>query len=454
MRKEQLMKLFRSFVAVSTLAGSAAFVLHAAGYDMSDVKDVITGSAAFTNFEQEKPGIFRKITVADLPQPFATPSAGNPPKTAPRPQDMWPQAPAGFKVEEYVSADELNKIEGGNASRMQPRELRAAPNGDVFLADTQANKIVILRGVGSDGKPQQTSVFADTGLRAPFGIAFYPLGTSPKWIYIGNTDSVVRFPYASGSLKAGGPAETIIPSLPKGGHSTRDLAFSPDGTKLFVAVGSASNIDNPDTHPSEFHRANILEYTPDGKFLEVYAAGIRNPVGIAVNPTTGQLWCSVNERDALGDNLVPDYITSVKEGGFYGWPFYYMGNHPDPRLNGAHPELADKVIVPDVLLQPHNASLEMMFYEGNQFPKQYKGDIFAAEHGSWNKSVRAGYEVIRVPLVDGKATGVYEDFLTGFITSDAKAWGRPVGVAAAPDGSLLVSDDVYKSVWRVSYTGH
>ncbi|MBV8897662.1 MAG: PQQ-dependent sugar dehydrogenase, partial [Acidobacteriaceae bacterium] len=223
--------------------------------------------------------------------------------------------------------------------------------------------------------------------------------------------------------------------------------------KLFVAVGSASNIDNPDTHPAEFHRANILEFTPDGKFVKIYASGIRNPVGIAVNPITGQLWCSVNERDALGDNLVPDYITSVKEDGFYGWPFYYMGNHPDPRLNGAHPELADKTIVPDVMLQPHNASLEMMFYEGDQFPKQYKGDIFAAEHGSWNRATRTGYELIRVPLDNGKANGVYEEFLTGFVTPQGDAWGRPVGVAAAPDGSLLVSDDVGKTIWRVIYTG-
>jgi glucose/arabinose dehydrogenase len=436
------MKLLKWTASFAVLAGCAVFMAHAAGYDVSDVKNVITGPNVFTDYQKEKPGTFRKITVADLPPPFATKSSGNPPTDVPRPDNMWPLAPPGFKVEQYVT-------EG----LVVPRELRAAPNGDIFLADTQANKIIIFRGVTADGKPEQTSVFADSSLHMPFGIAFYPLGNNPQWVYIGNTNSVVRFPYKSGDLKAGGPAETIVEKLPTGGHTTRDLAFSPDSSKLFVAVGSASNIDNPDTHPSEFHRANILEYTPDGKFIEVYASGIRNPVGLAVNPTTGQLWCSVNERDALGDNLVPDYITSVKEGGFYGWPFYYMGNHPDPRLNGAHPELANKVIVPDVLLQPHNASLEMTFYEGNQFPKQYKGDIFASEHGSWNRSVRTGYEVIRVPLVDGKATGVYEEFLTGFVTPQGDAWGRPVGVATAPDGSLLVSDDVSKTIWRVSYTG-
>jgi glucose/arabinose dehydrogenase len=187
--------------------------------------------------------------------------------------------------------------------------------------------------------------------------------------------------------------------------------------------------------------------------VKVYASGIRNPVGIAVNPVTSELWCSVNERDALGDYLVPDYITHVQEGGFYGWPWYYMGSNQDPRLEGTHPELKGHVLVPDILLEPHNASLELTFYSGNQFPAEYKGDIFAAEHGSWNKSVRTGYEVIRVPLKDGHASGIYEDFLTGFVTADGEVWGRPVGVATAPDGSLMVTDDGSKSIWRVSYTG-
>jgi glucose/arabinose dehydrogenase len=251
-----------------------------------------------------------------------------------------------------------------------------------------------------------------------------------------------------------GAPETIVPELPAGGgHITRDIAFSPDGKRMFVSVGSASNVDDPDTHPKESHRANILEFTPEGKFVKIYAAGIRNPVGIAINPVTGQLWCSVNERDMLGDNLVPDYITSVKEDGFYGWPWFYMGNHQDPRLAGKHPEMAQKVTVPDVLLQPHNASLQLTFYTGKQFPKKYDDDIFASEHGSWNKAVRAGYEVIRVPLKNGKSDGVYEDFLTGFVTPDGGVWGRPVGVATAADGSLMVSDDAFNAIWRVSYIG-
>ena len=438
------MKLRRWAVSFGTCAcifGAALFV-YAAGFDTSDVKDVITGAAAFDSYKTQKTGAFRKITVADLPKPFATKSAGNPPKLVPRPENAWPKVPQGFKVELYV-----------DSGLTEPRELRTAPNGDLFLADSEAGQIYIFRGITKDGKPEQRSTFASR-LKRPFGIAFYPRGDNPQWVYVGNTDSVVRFPYHSGDLKASGPSQAVVPGIPAGGgHWTRDLAFSLDGTKLFVSVGSASNVNDPDTHQNEFHRANILEFTPDGKFVKVYASGIRNPVGIAVNPTTGQLWCSVNERDALGDNLVPDYISSVKEGGFYGWPWYYMGDHQDPRHAGKHPELKNKVIVPDVLLQPHNASLELTFYEGNQFPKQYRGDIFAAEHGSWNKAERAGYEVVRVPLEDGKATGVYQDFVTGFVTSEGNAWGRPVGIAVASDGSLMVSDDGSKSIWRVIYTG-
>ncbi len=421
--------------SVLLVAGAAAAVDPA-----KPPSDVITGEAAFHGFQGEKPGIVRKITVADLPKPYATKGVSNNAEIVPRPADAWPQAPPGFKVELYA-----DKLDG-------PREIRTAPDGDMFVAESDGGTIEIYRGITQDGKPEQRSTFA-TGLHNPFGIAFYPVGKNPQWVYIGNTDSVVRFPYHNGDLKATGPSQTIIPKLPTGGHSTRDLAFSPDSKKMFVAVGSGSNVNDPDTHPAEFHRANILEYTPDGKLVEVYASGIRNPVGIAINPQTKQLWCSVNERDMLGDNLVPDYITSVKEGGFYGWPWFYMGDHQDPRLAGKHPELANKVIVPDVLLQPHNASLEMTFYEGKQFPASYRGDIFAAEHGSWNRSDRAGYEVIRVPLKDGHATGDYEDFITGFVTPKGEVWGRPAGVAVAPDGSLLVTDDASKSIWRVSYTG-
>jgi glucose/arabinose dehydrogenase len=406
---------------------------------------VLTGQDAFTNYAKEKPGVTRKLTVADLPAPYATKGVDNGADMVKRPEGAIPQAPEGFKVSLYYTG--LN----------QPRLIRKAPNGDLFVALSYENKVMVFRGVDSEGKAKEVSTFADN-LSQPFGIAFYPAGPNPKWIYIGNTDAVVRFPYKNGDLKATGPVQKLadLPGggkLRGGGHWTRDVVFSKDGKKMFVSVGSHSNVDDPDTHPEEFHRADVLEFTPQGKFIKVYAYGIRNCVGEAINPATGQLWCSTNERDMLGDNLVPDYITHIEDGGFYGWPWFYMGGTQDPRLPGKHPELQAKVLTPDVLLQPHFASLEMTFYEGSQFPADYKGDAFAAEHGSWNKAQRAGYEVIRVPMKDGKATGAYQDFLTGFTTEDGHVWGRPVGVAVADDGSLFVTDDGSGSIWHVSYTG-
>jgi glucose/arabinose dehydrogenase/mono/diheme cytochrome c family protein len=397
--------------------------------------------APFADYRFEKPGTIRKITLKDLPAPFATSSAGNGPELVPRPEHAWPQVPPGFKVEQYTTG--LNN----------PRLIRSAPNGDCFVAESEAGDIRVFRGITAEGKPRQEEVFA-TGLNKPFGINFYPPGPDPHWIYIGNTDSVVRFPYQNGDLKVRGPAEHIA-DLPHGnGHWTRDIQFTPDGKKMFVSVGSASNVDDPDTTPAEKDRADVLEFNPDGSAMRVYAYGIRNCVGMAINSKTGELWCSVNERDALGDNLVPDYITHVQQGGFYGWPWWYMGSHQDPRHEGKHPELKDKVITPDVILHPHNASLEMTFYEGKQFPAEYQGDIFACEHGSWNRSVRVGYEVIRVPLHQtGHASGEYEDFMTGFVVDNGHVWGRPVGVTVAPDGSLLVTDDGSGSIWRISYTG-
>jgi glucose/arabinose dehydrogenase len=428
------------FVLAGIVAASPATLMAQNG------SKTITGQAAFTDYSQEHPGVRRKITAADLPQPKETESVDNGPSVIPRPDGAWPVAPPGFKVQLYAQGFK------------EPRLMRTAPNGDIFLADSHGDKIMVLRGVDADGKAQKISTFATDGLNLPFGIAFYP-SANPKWVYVGNTDSVVRFPYKSGDLVATGKAEKIVPELPGfaqlrgGGHWTRDIVFTPDGKKMLVSVGSASNVDDVDTHPNEFHRADVLEFTPDGKFVKVYASGIRNCVGEAINPTTGQLWCSTNERDRLGNDLVPDYITSVKEDGFYGWPWYYIGANQDPRHAGKHPELKNKVIVPDVLLQPHFASLEMAFYQGKQFPAEYTGDAFAAEHGSWNRAKRSGYEVIRVPMRNGHATGEYEDFLTGFVTPDGKVWGRPVGVTVGNDGSLFVTDDGTKSVWHVTYTG-
>jgi glucose/arabinose dehydrogenase len=403
--------------------------------------NVLTGSAAFADYHSERPGMFRRITPADLPKPWATKSVGNYPAIVSRPAGAWPSAPPGFKVELY--ADGLRG----------PRLIRTAPNGDSFITESGAGTIKILRGKSGLDKPERSSVFA-TGLHQPFGLAFYPPGDDPQWLYIANTDSVVRFRYRNGDLTARAAAVIIVDKLPaSAGHWTRDLAFSLDGTRMFISVGSRSNVGDPRLFPIEDRRADILEYTPEGRFVKIYAWGIRNPAGIAVNPATGELWCSVNERDGLGDNLVPDYVTHVEDGGFYGWPWYYIGGHPDPRREGEHPELKSKAIIPDVLLTPHLASLELTFYNGTQFPREYSGDVFAAEHGSWNRSVRAGYEVIRIPLRDGRASGEYEDFLTGFVSADGHVWGRPVGVAVGKDGSLLITDDASNSVWRVSYVG-
>jgi glucose/arabinose dehydrogenase len=433
-----------------TVAALIAATASAPSLDAQAQTKTLTGQAAFTDYTQEHPGVRRKLTHADLPAPNEEESVDNGASMVPKPEHAWPIAPAGFKVELYAQGF------------TEPRLIRTAPNGDLFLADSKAGEIKVLRGVGPDGKSKTTETFA-SGLDHPFGIAFYPLGQNPKWVYIANTTSVVRFAYKSGDLKASGAPETIVETLPGyaqlrgGGHWTRDVVFSKDGGRMFVSVGSASNVDDPDTHPGEFHRADVLEFTPSGKFVKVYAYGLRNCVGEAINPITGELWCSTNERDRLGNNLVPDYITSVKEGGFYGWPWYYMGGHQDPRLIGTHPELKDKVITPDVLLNPHFASLELTFYPearlSASFPPEYDGDGFAAEHGSWNRAKRSGYEVIRVPMKDGHATGEYEDFLTGFVTPEGKVWGRPVGVTVGSDGSLFVTDDGSRSVWHVIYTG-
>ena len=406
-------------------------------------QNVLTGPAAFTDYTKEKPGVIRKITVADLPRPYATESFDRDPHLVQRPASAWPQAPAGFQVTAYATGLE------------NPRLIRRAPNGDLFVAESAPGRIKVLRGMQANGKAATVEVFA-TDLTKPFGIAFYPPGPNPQFVYIANTNSVVRFPYQNGDLRARGQKQAVtgLPGgglLRGGGHWTRDIAFSFDGKKMFVSVGSFSNVRTTDFNPTEYHRANVLEFNPDGSSLRVFASGIRNPVAIAVHPQSGELWMSVNERDKLGDNLVPDYITHVQAGGFYGWPWFYMGGNQDPRHKGAHPELQKTVITPDVLLQAHSASLGLAFYDRSQFPSQYQGDIFAAEHGSWNKAVRAGYEVIRVPLQNGKATGEYEDFLTGFVAADGRVWGRPVGVAVAEDGALTVADDGSNTIWRVVY---
>lgn len=425
------------------------------------------GGSDPNDWQRESPGVPHHITTADLPAPFDTPPAGNGPKVVPAPANAVLSVPAGFTVKKFVSGLE------------NPRLLRVAPNGDIFISETGRNRVRVLRAVDGAESPSENQIFAE-GLERPFGIAFYPLGDNPQWIYIANINSVVRFPYHKGDLKASGPAEVIVPKLTEttGGHTTRDVVFSKDGKRMFISVGSGSNIaekmkkKTPDeikawevehglgaAWGSESNRANILVTDPEGHTpLHPYATGIRNGVGMAINPTTGDLWVSTNERDGLGDNLVPDYCTSVKEGGYYGWPWYYMGKFEDPRHAGERPDLAGKAIVPDVLEQAHSASLEMAFYTATTgvaaFPAEYRGDAFVALHGSWNRATRTGYKLARLRFNNGVATGHYEDFMTGFVVDDHSVWGRPVGVTVAHDGALLVTEDGHGIIWRIAYTRH
>ena len=442
------------------ISASLVLPLAATLASAQSAQPVKTGQSAFEDATDQKPGNRIHITVADLPTPHEEESVDNGPSLAPR-NGAVPTAPAGYKVELYSEGD-----------WQQPRLARTAPNGDIFVADSKAGKIYVLRGVGPDGKAQQKEVFAsvesfdsEKGKTLPFGINFYP-AVNPKWVYVANTINVVKFPYKAGDLHSSGPAEIVVKELPGfaqlrgGGHWTRDVVFSKDGTRMFVSVGSRSNVDETANTPGELHRADGLEYKPAGPVVKVYASGIRNCVGEAVNPISGDLWCSTNERDRLGNHLVPDYITHVQEDGFYGWPWYYMsanGGVQDPRHQGKHPELQGKVITPDVLMQPHMASLEMLFYptmkSSSAFPASVDGDIFAAEHGSWNRKNRAGYEVVHAFVQNGKATGEYEDFVTGFTTPDGKVWGRPVGVTIGKDGALYVVEDGANTMWRVTYTG-
>jgi hypothetical protein len=417
------------------------------------------------DWRNDAPGVPHRIDLSKLPPPFATASSGNGPKVVGRPAGASLSVLPGFTVKPFATG-----LTG-------PRLLRTAPNGDIFVAETRTGRIRVLRAADGADAPSKNEVFAE-GLTGPFGIAFYPNTGEPQWIYVGNLDSVVRFPYRSGDTRARGEAQTVVPVLAPhngGGHTTRDVAFSLDGRRMFISVGSASNVarDMPLKSAEEVrvweavhgrgaawgpetNRADILVTDPEGGApLRTFATGVRNGVGLAVNPRTGDLWVSTNERDELGDDLVPDYITRVREGGYYGWPWYYMGNHEDPRHAGERPDLANAAIAPDVPLQSHSASLELTFYTAAQgvsaFPAEFRGDAFAAEHGSWNRSSRTGYKVIRVRVKDGVPTGEYDDFMTGFVIDNRRVWGRPVGVAVAHDGALLVSDDGGDVVWRVSY---
>jgi glucose/arabinose dehydrogenase len=434
----------------------------ASGAPWAGADPVLTGAAAFGDFTKDAPGVRRHITADDLPAPPAAPETIVQFASVVRaPANARPKVPVGFTVEKFATLNE-------------PRAMTVAPNGDIFVAETKAGDVRVLRAADGASQPSKSEVFA-LGLSRPFGIAFYPAGREPKYVYIANEGSVVRYPYHEGDMKASGEAETIAAKLPTGGgHFTRDIVFSPDGKNLYISVGSATNVgdaslDNatPDSirrteaerglgasWGDEAWRADVLMTSPDGKAgLKSFANGIRNCVGLAIQPGTDTVWCATNERDALGDNLPPDYATSVKPGAFYGWPWFYIGDHQDPRHAGQRADLAGKITVPDVLIQPHSAPLQIAFYTGDQFPAEYKGEPFVALHGSWNRANRTGYKVVRLVMKDGKATGEYDDFLTGLVTPDGAVWGRPVGVAVAHDGALLVSDDGNGAIWRIAYAG-
>jgi glucose/arabinose dehydrogenase len=438
--------------AVLVLAVCAAPLLAAAAEP-----EVRTGIAAFGGWKGDAPGVRRLITPNDLPAPYATRSASNSPGVVDRPPDAAPKTLPGFAAEVIASG-----LDG-------PRQVLTAPNGDILIGEMQGGTVRVLRLAG--GKVQRSSVLA-RGLDEPFGLALFPPGPSPRWLYVANTGSVVRFPYTPGDLEVRGPAETVVQQLPTGGHATRGLAFTPDGSRMLVSVGSESNVFTGAEPPPaaelrdlererglgalwgpEEWRADVLSFAPDGSDRRVYATGLRNCVTLTIQPATGQPWCVVNERDGLGDNLVPDYATHVEQGAFYGWPWYYIGGNQDPRHKGERPELQDRVTVPGVLFQAHSATLGLAFYDGDQFPPEFRGDAFVAMHGSWNRGTRTGYKLVRMTMRHGLPTGVYEDFVTGFVTPEGNVWARPVCVGVAKDGSLIMTEDGHGTVWRISYRG-
>jgi glucose/arabinose dehydrogenase len=371
-------------------------------------------------------GITRPGTPPVLPAPYATRSARNPPNVVPPPEGKLPTVPEGYRIAVWTRDVE------------EPRNMVLAPNGDVFVAESRRNRVFVFRDADGNGTPDRKFIFAED-VRQPFGIAFYK-----NWVYVARTDSVVRFPCRPGQTKATGAPEKITDLTPGGyrQHWTRNIIADPKRGKLYVSVGSASNAS-----PEEPPRAGIIEMNPDGSGRRMFATGLRNPVGLAINPQSGKLWTAVNERDGLGDDLPPDYMTEVRDGGFYGWPYYYIGKNHDPRLP-ERPELQAKVIVPDVLLGPHTAALNLAFNPGTNLPGA--GDAFVALHGSWNRSHRDGYKVLRVRFRNGRPVAGPEDFVTGFVLNESDVWGRPVGLLFLKDGSLLVSEDGNDTIYRVS----
>jgi glucose/arabinose dehydrogenase/cytochrome c2 len=415
------------------------------------------------NWRLDAPGRMHRISVASLPAAFATDSSRNRPSVVPKPANAALVLPSGFHIDTFATG-----LQG-------PRKMLLAPNGDIFVTETSGGRVSVLHPAPDGSRATSREVYTE-GLKEPFGLAFYPNAQNPQWLYIAETNRVIRYAFHVGDVKPRDEVQIVVPQLPSGsGHSTRDIAFSPDGMQMFVSVGSGSNVAEtmPKKKPGEIKsweaehglgaawgletdRAAVLIFDAAAPAASsLYATGIRNCVSLTQQPDTGALWCTTNERDALGDDLVPDYSTRVRRGSFYGWPWYYLGSNADPRLKGDRPDLAGKVSVPDVLYQSHSAALSMTFYSastgGSAFPAAYAGDAFVAFHGSWNRSLRTGYKLVRVHMKQGQPTGDYEDFLTGFIVDNNSVWGRPVATAELKDGSLLMSEDGGNVIFRISY---
>jgi glucose/arabinose dehydrogenase len=433
------------------IAVAAALVTTAA---LAQDAKVLTGKAAFGGWTDDAPGVTRRITVDDLDAPMASPSASNTAQPVPMPEGAVPNVADGNKIELIAKGI-------GN-----PRAIRFAPNGDLFIGNSGDGQVLVLPS-GKAGEPQ---VFID-GLNDPYGVAFYP-AEAPQWIYIAESDGLKRYPYKEGDLKASGGGQTIIANVPSGGHWTRDVVFSPDGKTMYFSVGSGSNVGDGTmgrtpgigleqwisghalgaAWDQETGRAAVVAFDPDGKNGRYFATGLRNCAGMTLQPATGQPWCVVNERDALGDNIPFDYATSLREGAFYGWPWFYNGDHPDPRWSDTpRDDLKGKVTVADVLFQAHSAPLNIAFEMGDGLGPDAKGDAFVALHGSWNRGTRTGYKVVQLDIgPDGKATGTYTDFVTGMVLNDNDVWGRPVGVAFDKAGDLYFSEDGSGTIWKVS----
>ena len=422
----------------------------------------LVGTAAYGDWRDDAPDVGRLIRPDDVPPPYASRSASNTPDVVARPAGATLKVPPGFTVAEFAHG------------LTNPRQIRVAPNGDIFVTESDSDRVRVLRAADGARTPSIDQVFAQ-GLDQPFGIAFYPPGPAPHYLYVANNNQIVRFPYQPGDVTARGKPEVVVTSLTRsgGGHWTRDIAFSADGRQMFVSVGSGSNdAEGLGTMPAgwaashapgaawgtEESRADVLVFSPEGGAPQAYATGLRNCVSLAIRPHGGLPWCATNERDGLGDNLPPDYVTAVRPGGFFGWPWFYIGSHEDPRHKGERPDLAGRVTVPDVLLQPHSAPLGLIFYDPPPgavaaFPEAFRGNAFVALHGSWNRSKRTGYKLVRLALKDGVPDGSYRDFLTGFVVDDDGVWGRPVGIAVAHDGALLMTEDGNGTIWRIAPAG-